>query len=106
MSIIINHKFLLYKLKYYNSREIFIKYKTLLTPQFCFNYLYNNEQLTHRVYYNEIINRFIDKYTMEELIHIYDIVMFNKDSDVKVKHIYTLFCNKECNECTNTLYCF
>ena len=66
---------ILYK---YNSRVFFYKYKNYLSLYFVFFYLYYNtsEPLNCRLCYNEIIDFYRTKYSIEDITKIYDTAFF------------------------------
>ena len=97
------------ELNNYTSREFFIKYGEYVSIYFCFRYLYENvqESIHERVYYNEIVDKFKDKYSIDHIKKIYEVALYNKDNAITYKQImYKIFCDGNCNGCANIDYCF
>jgi len=97
------------ELKNYTSREFFIKFAEYISLYFCFFYLYENPQepINERVYYNEIVDKFKDKYSMVHITKVFAIAGYNKINTISYKQImYNNFCHGNCEKCESIEYCF
>ena len=107
-----NENYLISHIDTINS-NICLEYQRNLSPYFCFRYLYNryDENLEHKVYYNNIIEYFkmSSEYSIDNMVKIYDIALFDKlkynkqKIQIEIKNnilLKTVFiCNGKCSEC-------
>ena len=101
--------YLIKELEKYTSKDFFEKYKNDLSLKFCFLHLLErpNESINNAIYYNEIVDFYKNKYSLEHIIKIYDTSMFNKNNMLTKKQIfYKIYCNGHCNTCEEKDYCF
>ena len=108
-SLHFSNETLILELKKYTSRELFIKYGKYISLYFCFYYLHDPtiENKSDQVYYNEIVYNFKDKYSIEHIKKVFDIVEFNKTNTFTYKQMMNnIYCDGLCGECESNEYCF
>ena len=108
-SIPFSNETLILELKNYTSREFFIKYGKDISIYFCFYYLHYPaiENKSEQVSYNEIIDNFKHKHSIEHIKNVFDIVTFNKTNVFTYKQMMNnIYCDGLCGECKSNEYCF
>uniref|UniRef100_A0A6C0HNR3 Uncharacterized protein n=1 Tax=viral metagenome TaxID=1070528 RepID=A0A6C0HNR3_9ZZZZ len=108
-SIPFSNETLILELKNYTSRELFIKYEKYIPLYSCFYYLHETplENKSEQVSYNEIIDNFKDRYSIEHIKKVFDIVAFNKTNVFTYKQIMkNIYCDGLCGECESNEHCF
>ena len=66
-----------------------------------------SENKSDQVYYNEIVDNFKDKYSIEHIKKVFDIVEFNKTNTFTYKQMMNnIYCDGLCGECESNEYCF
>ena len=91
----------------YTSREFFIKYVNYIPLYFCFYELCENplEHSRDRVYYNEIVDKFRDTYSIEHITKVFDVATFNKINTFTYKQMMNnTYCDGLCGECESNEY--
>ena len=111
-----NENYLISHIDNINS-NICLEYQRNLSPYFCFRYLYNryDENLEHKVYYNNIIEYFkmSSEYSIDNMVKIYDIALYDKlkynkqKIQIEIKNNILLkpvfICNGKCSECVEQI---
>ena len=92
----------------YTARAFLERFKTHVTPYFCFFYLYNDlsEPLHARVYYNDIWCCFSATVPLDTFVEIYNVAAYNRAGCSYKSLMRQVGCNGKCQNCEKVEYCF
>lgn len=99
----------------YTPAVFFQKYKSNLTLRFCFENLYGatTSDSNGALYYNEIVDYYRPRYSLDEIVKIYDTITYNLSHNNEYHNnltrksiMYKIYCNGDCTNCDEQMYCF